>query len=217
MAIREALNRDVEHGLENEPSSPMNPPQPFHLAGIEKVALADLAAPLQELVAEHKTFLAVLDGFESALVSFKSSGWMIDKAASDAFAKFFNHMDHETPRHNAKEEKALFPILQKKLIAAGECSPGERPSTAIDVMEDDHLRVMQSVCLVFNLLGISSRLKDPESRATVCQIACDQGREIAETMRLHVFKENEVLFPRAQQLIAPDEMEYVREKMATLP
>lgn len=215
--MQDKIHRFVENGLEGaNVASPMDPPQSFHLEGIEKVAFADLSEPLRVLVAEHEAYIAVLDEFETGLIAFKDRRWMMDDVCSKRFRKFFHFMDDETVRHNSKEEKALFPVLQKKLIAVGECSPGSRPTTAIDVMEDDHLKVMQVSCLVFNLLGIASRLKDAESRNTVYQIAYDQGREMVETMRLHIFKENEVLFPRAQKLLSADEMLFVNEKMKAI-
>jgi hemerythrin-like domain-containing protein len=123
-------------------------------------------------------------------------------------------MDHDTPKHNGREEKALFPVLHEKLIASGECSPGDHPTTAVDVMEDDHLKVAQASAIVFNLLGIASRIRDAASRATLCQIACDQGREIVEVMRLHILKENEVLLPQAQKLCTPQELHAIGLKMA---
>lgn len=212
--MKEKIQRYVENGLEGTAlSSPMDPPQAFHLEGIEKVPYAEMADPLRSLIDEHRAYVAVLDGLETALIDLKNRHWAMDEGLSKGFREFFHFIDEETVRHNAKEEKALFPILRKKLIAVGECSPGDKPSTAIDIMEDDHAKVMQSGCLVFNLLGIAARLKDAESRNTVFQIAYDQGREIIETMRLHIFKENEVLFPRAQKLLSANEMEYVGEMM----
>lgn len=215
--MKEKIQRYVGNGLAGaEISSPMDPPQAFHLEGIEKVPYAEMAEPLRSLIDEHKAYVAVLDGLEASLIELKNRRWAMDDGLSKGFREFFLFMDEKTVRHNAKEEKALFPILKKKLIAVGECSPGEKTSTAIDIMEDDHAKVMQAGCLVFNLLGIAARLKDAESRDTVFQIAYDQGRELVETMRLHIFKENEVLFPRAQKLLTANEMEYVDELMKTI-
>lgn len=211
--MKEKIERFVESGLEEGISSPMDPPQAFHLAGIERLERSALPAALGVLIDDHNIFLAVLDDFEKALIKFKDTGWNIDPETSKSLKAFFRYMDEEVSVHNAREEKALFPILHKKLVACGECSPGEYPKTAVDIMEDDHLKVAQANCLVFNLLGIGSRLKDADSRQTVFQIAYDQGREIVETMRLHIFKENEVLFLLAQKWITADEFQFILSRM----
>lgn len=209
------ITRSVEHGLnEDEISSPMAPPVAMHHGDIKKVSPEDFAPALKMLWDDHQEFLAVLDCFEQALTSFKNEGWKISPETSRGFGQFFEFMDHDTPRHNAKEEKALFPLLHEKLVATGECSPGEHPTTSVDVMEDDHLKVAQASALVFNLLGIASRLRDENSRATLNQIAYDQGREIIEVMRLHILKENEVLLPQAQHLLDGEELHTVGLKMA---
>lgn len=207
------ITRLTEHGLSTPPLSPMDPPHAFHLSCIEKIRSADLAEPLRLLKNDHDEFLAVLDAFEVALTRFRNGGFVFDAAISEGFRRFFHFMDNEALSHNAREEKALFPLLRKKLIASGECSPGDRPITSVDVMEDDHRKVGQIACLVFNLLGVGNRLKDAESRHTVFRIGADQGREIVETMRLHIFKENEVLFPQAQKMFTANEMEYVGKMM----
>lgn len=214
--MKEKIERFVESGLEEGVSSPMDPPQPFHLAGIERLDRASLPEALGILIDDHNVFLTVLDDFEKALIKFKDAGWNIDPETSKSMKAFFRYMDEEVSVHNAREEKALFPILHKKLVACGECSPGEHPKTAVNIMEDDHLKVAQANCLVFNLLGIGSRLKDAESRHTVFQISYDQGREIVETMRLHIFKENEVLFQLAQKWITADEFQFISARMKQL-
>lgn len=214
--MKEKIDRFVESGLEDGCSSPMDPPQAFHLAGIERLDRSSLHEALSILMDDHNVFLSVLDDFEKALIKFKDTSWNIDSETSKSMKAFFRYMDEEVSVHNAREEKALFPILHKKLVAYGECSPGEYPKTAVDIMEDDHLKVAQASCLIFNLLGIGSRLKDAESRHTIFQIAYDQGREIVETMRLHIFKENEVLFQLAQKWITADEFQFISSRMGQL-
>lgn len=208
------ITRHVEHDLDENISSPMAPPESSHHGTITKVPPEELAPCLKILWDEHRGFLDVLDGFEKALGNFKNENWQISPETSKAFGRFFEFMDHDTPRHNGREEKSLFPVLHEKLIAAGECSPGEHPTTAIDIMEDDHLKVAQATAIIFNLLGISGRLRDGASRAVLCQIAHDQGREVVEVMRLHILKENEVLLPHAQQLCSPAELHAIGLKMA---
>lgn len=211
--MKERIQRLVENGLETEVVSPMEPPQPYQLVGLHGLLPETLVKPLKVLFDDHIKFVAVIDGLESALGDYKSASWEMNDSISKRLKDFFRFMDEVTPLHNAMEEKAFFPVLHEKLIISGECSPGDHPTTAVDIMEDDHIKTLQSSALIFNLLGIANRLKDAQSRDMLLQIAYDQGRELVETLRLHIFKENEVLFPLAQKVISADEFTVIMSKM----
>lgn len=216
---QDRITRFVEHGLdEGDIASPMDPPQPFEIpaAARQKLDYAQMAHPLQRLFDEHRAFLDILEQFEKSLTAFREGHWEMTPEISKAFRDFFRFMDNDTPSHNAKEEKALFPLLRERLIRSGECSPGMNTTTPTDIMEDEHSHVMQSACLVFNLMGIGAKLPDPTSRAIVYQHAVDQGREIVDIMKLHIFRENEVLLPLAQTLISPEEFETIDRRMNEL-
>jgi len=196
-----------------EISSPMDPPAAYDLHKPLSVPFEQLSEPLKVLVKEHEQFLSRLDSFESALMLFKEQNFSMTPSTSVAFRKFFQFFDEEVHKHNAKEEKALFPVLKPLLIKSGECSTGTYPRTATDLMEEDHIKVLQSVTLIFNFLGIGKQLKDLESRNTVFHYAVEQGRDVIETMRLHIFKENQVLFPLAEKLIPRDQLDSIFEMM----
>jgi len=67
-------------------------------------------------------------------------------------------------------------------------------------MEDEHLKVAQAAAIVFNFLGIGSRLPDNRSQEITFEAAFQQGIAIVETMKLHIFREENILFPQAMQL-----------------
>jgi hemerythrin-like domain-containing protein len=56
-----------------------------------------------------------------------------------------------------------------------------------------------------NFLGLGSRLEDKKSREIVFELAFEQGKVIVETMRLHIYREDETLFPLAMKLISKNE------------
>lgn len=203
---KEKVARFVENGLEDKAvCSPMNPPEAYELSQKMTIPYENLAKPLQILVDEHREYMVVLDAFEQALADFRTSGFIMDAKISKAFGSYFEFVDQHVIAHNHKEEKSLFPLLRSRFVESGECSPGMNATTPTDVMEDEHLRVAQASNLVFNLLGLGAKMRDPEDRRVVFMHATEQGREIVETMRLHIFRENNVMFPLAQKLITTEE------------
>lgn len=200
------VTRNVEKGLEEEEFSPMDPPDAYGEKAIVKgVEYADMSELLKHLIDEHKELEVVVSEFEKALIEFHKEGYFISKETNDSFNKFFVFFDEHIIPHNRKEERYLFPILHKKLIESGEHGVGENPSTAVDLMEDDHVKFIQLASLTFNILGLGIRLTDPQSRGITFDLAYHSGKELVELLRLHIFREDNTLFPLAQKLIPTEE------------
>ena len=47
-------------------------------------------------------------------------------------------------------------------------------------------------------------MEDKKSREIVFELAFEQGKTIVETMRLHIYREDETLFPLAMKLISKE-------------
>lgn len=201
------VNRFFEKEKEMEELSPMNPPDAYSPSTVEPVAYEDMTPFLQKLMDEHKVFTGVLNKFESAMIGWKKNDWIFNDEINKSFKELFEFLDKNTPVHNSKEEKQLFPLLQKRLLETGEHSAGDPPKTAVDVMEDEHIKVAQSSALCLNLLGLGSRLEDKKSKEITFEQAFNQGIAIVETMRLHIFREDETLFPLAMKLISKEQLE----------
>ena len=201
------IKRFVEKETEMDEMSPMIPPEAFAQSTAEPVAYNDMAPFLQKLMDEHKIFIEVLNKFESALISWKNNDWIFNDEIDKSLKELFSFLDKNTPGHNKKEEKELFPLLHKRLLESGEHSTADNPRTAIDIMEDEHIKVAQLGALCLNFLGLGSRIEDNKSREIVFELAFDQGKAIVDTMRLHIFREDETLFPLAMKLISKEEFE----------
>ncbi len=208
------LKRYVNKEVEDYPS-PMDPP-PLYTPPTIQVPYDQMVQTLKNLIDDHNEFEKVLNVFDKALISFKEKGWQFDPEISTAFKKFFQYMDDDLVHHTRKEEKALFPFLQEKLLESGEHSPGPHPMTPVDLMEADHARVAVMTNLVFNLLGLAARIRDDEARNLLFDHSFHQGQEVVEVMRLHVYKENTTVFPLAQQLLNEKDWENVVKKMEHL-
>lgn len=211
------IKRNVEKGLEDSENSPMDPPGAYEKQVEQNEGGADNAHPsVSQFEAEHKNMDQHVDDFEHALKTFKESGYQFTPEINEKFSAFFEFFDDHILPHNRLEERTLFPVLQKRLLETGEHSTGESPKTAIDLMEDDHIKFIQLGALTFNLLGLGTRIPDRDSGMIVMDSAFNSGRELVEMLRLHVFREDNTLFPLAQKLLSESDWLEVENAMQTV-
>ncbi|MBK9193148.1 MAG: hemerythrin domain-containing protein [Crocinitomicaceae bacterium] len=196
-----------------EEFSPMDPPEAYDTerARIKGVDMNDLHPFLNEFIDEHKQLIQVVDEFDKGLNDFKESKYILSDETNQVFNKFFTYLDSEILPHNKKEERYLFPILNDRMIKTGE--HGLDNITAIDLMEDDHVKFIQLGSLVFNFLGLAARLPDSHSRFLVLDVAFHNGKELVELLKLHVFREDNTIFPLAQKLLSKEELEEIIQKI----
>jgi len=199
------IKRFVDKNTEGEELSPMDPPDAYNPQNIESVPYEKMHPFLQKLVDEHKAFTEVLNKFEEALLKWKNNDWIFNDEINKGLKQFFTFFDEKVPLHNSKEEKKLFPLLHKKLVEAGEHNSADSSITGINIMEDEHIKVAQVTAIVFNFLGLAARLPDQRSREITYQSAFNQGMAIIETMKLHIFREENILFPQAMQYFTEHE------------
>lgn len=207
------VKRNVDKGLEQVEHTPMDPPSAYEQPGKMKVDFGSMDKSLQTFVEEHKVAVQQVELFEKALVQFKTSGYKVDQKVNEIFGNFFKYFDSELLPHNDKEEKVLFPLLNKRLIAAGEHSTGETKLTAIDVMEDDHVKFIQLGALSFNFFGLATRIKDEQSRIFILDTAYETARELIELLKLHIYREDYTLFPLAQKYLTKEEFTAIENEM----
>lgn len=210
---KEPVKKDVEKGLEDTEHSPMDPPAAYDQPGKVKVSFDTMDKSLLEFVDEHKIAMKQVEDFEKALVQFKTTGYKVDHKINEIFGIFFKYFDEELLAHNDKEEKALFPLLRERLIEAGEHSKGEKPVTAIDIMEDDHVKFIQLGALSFNFFGLATRIKDEGSKNFILDTAYETARELIELLKLHIYREDYTLFPLAQKYLSKEEFEKIENEM----
>lgn len=211
---KDPVKRNVEKGLEGKEMSPMDPPDAYRIEQTaEKVTYGDMSLVLRGLMDEHNHAIQQADLFEKTLGQFRANGYRFDPKINEVFGTFFKFFDNNLLVHNTKEEKVLFPLLEQRLLECGEHSLSDNPTTAIDIMEDDHIKFIQLGTLTFNLMGLASRLQDQNSRMTVFDLACSNGRELTELLRLHIFREDNTLFPMAHKLISTVEFAAMEDKM----
>jgi len=194
--------------------SPMNPPDAYSPPVLDKVNYEDYHPLIQKFLDEHKKCLKESESFENILNGFQNNGLTNNKEFNDGLRVFFTFFDNNISLHNLKEEKILFPLLQERLLINGEHGSGDFPKTAVDMLEDDHVKMMQLASVTFNLLGLASRLPDIKSRAITLDASIEQGKAMVELLRLHIFREDNVVFPLSHKYISLSEFDKMMESLS---
>jgi len=190
--INDPLKRSVNKQEEKKEWSPFDPPPAYSPPKKENVRYEEYLPFIQKLVDEHRIFEEKLTQFETTLLTIQKEGFQ--KGYEMQLSDFFYSFDNDILKHQRKEED-LFPLLKQKLLESGEHSKREDQTSATDVMEADHIRSIQSVAVVFNLLGLAMRLPDQKSRLMTLDLAIEQGKVLVEEFRLHSFREDNIIFP----------------------
>lgn len=206
--------KDIE--IDNEELSPMDPPDAYSSYATIELENGELNESLTILKKEHEELAAVLDVFEKSISQFKELGYVLNHEVNDGFKKFFDFFDNHLLPHNRKEEKVLFPVLQKALLSNNEHGTGKNPVTAVDIMEDDHVKFIQLGALTFNLLGLAPRFRDEQSKMFTYDVAYNNAKELIELIRLHVFREDNTLFPLAQKYLSSQQFNQILNEMQAM-
>ncbi len=202
---KEPIFPSVEKGDHDEAPSPFDAPDAYAPIGDgQEVAYEAMHPFLQGLRDEHDAYILELKVFKAALNEIEKNPEDNDH---DGFARFFAITNREVLVHNRREEVKLFPLLAQRLIESGEHSQGEKLITAVDMLEAEHLDFVQLMAVALNFFEISKRLPDPVSRDYVRKTAIQQGRAVAEQLRLHIFREDTVYFSLAHELISTEEFD----------
>ena len=197
----------------SEELSPMDPPDAFSPPSLDDVEYEQMCDVLNKFMDEHKICIKRLDTFEDALNKIRKEGFGALKEVNSILADFFQFFDNNITKHNIKEEKILFPLLRQRYVETGEHSKGHAQTTAVDMLEDDHITFMQVAAITFNLLGLTGRLPDKASSLVVLDLALEQGKDLTEQLRLHIFREDKIVFPFAHKNLTKDEVTEMKIKM----
>ena len=142
------------------------------------------------LVDEHKIVLARLMAFETALDAF-------DLEQIHATIRFF---DEQVVLHRRKEEEVLFPAMKKHL--GTEDGP-------IQCMLAEHQDEQEKIRKIRSLLEGNP---GPTSRSAIVKA----GRYILDLLRIHIVKEDNIVFPLAESVLTDEEKKEVLARMKAI-
>lgn len=199
------VTKQAERGIEDAGLSPMDPPEAYAPPAMDPIALADLHPFLRRLSEEHIGLSAELKAVEAVIASVRSDG--LTRERYRELKHFLGVIDRDFIPHCREEERALFPLLGERLIDHGEHSKGRERRTAIDVMMEDHLRAIQLAAVALNFLQIAGKLPDQRSAGIVAEAALGELTQLVELLRLHMFREDNIVFASAQRLLLTAELD----------
>ncbi len=195
---QDPLKRMVERQTKTEEFSPMDPPDAFEPPVLEEVEYKNMSPLIQSLMDEHKECNKAITAFENVLNSLHTDGF--SKNTLEGLNDFFSFFDDSIIEHNRKEDNTLFADLNKILHEKEEYSIGTE-KTVVDLMEDDHVKMLQLAAISFNLFGLITRIPDDSSRLVILDLAVEQSKALIEMLKLHIFREDNVVFPIANKYL----------------
>ena len=151
-----------------------------------------MSRPIDDLMHEHEAILfalQILEDFEQRA----AAGAPVDSADVNAFLGFLREFADRC--HHGKEEGILFPAL----VSAGVAQEGG----PVGVMLYEHDQGRHWIAeMAASLLG---------PRFDAARFA-PAARRYRELLQAHIQKENEVLFPMAERLLAPEQLDQIFER-----
>ena len=188
--INEPINENMN--LDNG-ASPYSPPDAYNPPKVDdEVPYTEHHPFIQNLIDEHKVVSDKLTEFEETLVMMENG--KVDREVDKRLQAFFEYFDEGLRTHNLDEEKVLFPMASKMMNEDGNHSNGLDEFNSIDILEDEHSKFLQMAAVTFNLFALFSRIPDERSRIIVLDAAIAESRAFVELLRVHIFREETILF-----------------------
>lgn len=144
--------------------------------------------PIVLLMHEHEEGMKYLQRLGEAAEFIKSKGFSLEAFKDVARAVHF--IDNEMRRHNEKEEKYLFPVMESHLRGRGE------------PRRDEHRELWKAVK---NLRECVKEVEEMKIYPTTIRDLIRISKSIVELLESQITNENEVLFPLVRSVLTKDE------------
>jgi len=153
--------------------------------------------PIHILKVEHKIVQQNLDRLEQLMRQIDEASSFGEVKDSLEELKAISKLLVETESHHKREEEALFPRLEKH---------GVTGPPRIMRMEHDELRARKKVLKDLAQNPATLESKDFKARLK------ETGQYIVSTLRDHIFKEDNILYPTAMKTLSPGEWKDVKQQ-----
>lgn len=154
--------------------------------------------PLDILRLAHRTALGELELLENSAKSLKQNNGI----ARGDLEKVFGFFDRELKVHFRHEEEIVFPYLARVIGREG----------PIAAMLDEHQTLWRAVDALHEKVG-ELKVAQPDSTGKLTQTVQQIANHIVGFLRSHIQKEDNVLFPLAEEALDPQTL---REMVAKI-
>ena len=152
--------------------------------------------PFEILLQDHAEFLKHLIILKNATDNIKSNGFSYE--AFEEIAESAQYIDKEIREHNLKEEKYLFPLIERHV---------DGPP---NVMMNEHRELWRAFK---TLTDCVKEIEDLHVNGTSVPTLIRTAHYIVSLLEEHMRKENDVLFPMAKRVLTPKEYQQLMEDL----
>jgi len=146
--------------------------------------------PVNILMEEHKILLRFLEEMDAIIKNIQKAK---DKSYVDEVMPQLKHIAEDfldTEKHYLREENVLFPMLEKHGVT-------EPPA----IMWMEHTKLREEKKKFHKLIENYDKMNFQEFKGQLCEVA----NGLYEILSSHLFKENNILFPTALQVVTEQE------------
>lgn len=154
------------------------------------------ADPIAQLLQEHNDALIQLKNLNRAVQAFSQDGFSTKQYRTIRAALKF--IEEEVSIHNLKEEKALFPVLERYV---------EGPTR---LMKQDHRKLRKGFYRLSEAIHEVNVNRD--SFAAIRRLR-KVANDVVQAFVNHIHKENYILFPLVQRFLSREELREIARKM----
>lgn len=152
--------------------------------------------PIAVFLKEHDTALVQLQILKRSASEIRKKGY--SEKTFRQLLKATEFVDEEVRVHNGKEEKALFPVVEKYV---------DGPTA---VLRDEHVKMARTYKkLHFSIEMLTENHDDKTARAELAEAA----DAIVQLMVNHIHKENQILFPLVKRFLTKEELRKIAQRM----
>ncbi len=154
--------------------------------------------PIDVLIGHHEEGLKQLDVMGQGSQELKAHGFSTEALSRVESATQF--INTEVRSHNQLEEEALFPIVEKNPPLDGPCA----------VMRQEHQELWAGLDRLESLI---TAVKEKPHDSRLLQQLVGASDFIVDYLSNHIAKENNILYPSARAMLAPQQWQEVARRM----
>jgi uncharacterized protein (DUF2249 family)/hemerythrin-like domain-containing protein len=152
--------------------------------------------PVHTMMEEHKIIVGKLNELNMFVQNLKSKDSFVGMEQELKRLQNIAHHLVEAENHHLREEEALFPVLERHNVV-------EPPS----IMKMDHVEFRKRKRELFEVAQKPESLSFIEFKHRVIELGEYLNRELGS----HIFKEDNILYQIALQILSPEEWEQIKE------